>query len=104
GAYWVLAKDPATLFTTYTNLNTNNTFGPYGGTLANGGERVTLSAADYDNVVINGTNAVLKLNVVASEVSYGQGGRWCNWSDGGGSSLELIDPEADTQLASNWAD
>ena len=39
-----------------------------------------------------------------TEVTYGSGGRWGRWSNGGGSSLELIDPRADARLASNWAD
>ncbi len=104
GAYWVVARNPTNLFAVYPNLNTNNTFGPYGGTLANGGERLTLSAADYDTVLISNRPVSFKLNVVASEVVYGDGGRWGHWSDGGGASLELIDPQADTYLPSNWAD
>src|SRR5207245_7300676 len=39
-----------------------------------------------------------------NEVTYGSGGRWGQWSHGGGSSLELIDPHADNSLAPNWAD
>jgi hypothetical protein len=85
-------------------LNTNNTFGPYSGTLANGGERIVLASADYDTVAQGGSNVVVKLNVPVSEVTYGDGGRWGNWSDGDGASLELIDPEADTRLPGNWAD
>jgi hypothetical protein len=104
GAYWVVARNPTNLFSIYSNLNSGNTFGPYTGTLANGGERLTLSAADYDTVVISNMMVNLKLNVIASEVVYGDGGRWGNWSDGAGASLELIDPEADTKLPSNWAD
>src|SRR5262249_1031534 len=73
-------------------------------TLANGGERLTLSAADYDTVIISNVTLNLRLNVIADEVDYQDGGRWGNWSDGGGSSLELIDPEADLYLPSNWAD
>ena len=38
------------------------------------------------------------------EVTYGTSGHWGRWSDGGGSSLELIDPRADKRRASNWAD
>ena len=32
------------------------------------------------------------------------GGRWGDWADGGGSSLEVVDPRADKRLADNWAD
>ena len=103
-AYWVIARNPANLISLYPNLTTNNTFGPFTGTLANGGERLTLTAADYGNFQIGTSNVTIKLQVTASEVLYGDGGRWGNWSDGSGASLELIDPEADTHLAANWAD
>ncbi len=101
GAHWVIAKNPANLATIHTNLtNTMNLFGPYGGTLANGGERIVLAAADYD--LVGGVNE--KLNVPVSDVNYGDGGKWGNWSDGLGSSLEFIDPEGDVHHPSNWAD
>ncbi len=48
-----------------------------------------------------GTNTV---NVVEDEVTYGAGGRWGQWSAGGGSSLELIDARSNHRLAANWAD
>jgi hypothetical protein len=100
-----VARNPTNLFAIYSNLNTNNTFGPYDGTLANGGERVLFTAADYDNVQNPGGGTTIeKLPVPVSDVNYGDGGKWGNWSDGLGSSLELIDPEADQQLPSNWAD
>ncbi len=104
GAYWVVAKNPDHLMTIYPNLTTNNTFGPYGGALANGGERVTLAAADYDRVSNGGVSEDVRLNVPVSDVNYFDGGKWTSWSDGQGSSLELIDVEADPHLPSNWAD
>ena len=39
-----------------------------------------------------------------NRVTYVDGGRWGKWSDGGGSSLELTDPDADNRFAANWAD
>src|SRR5436190_2782220 len=101
GAHWVVARNPANLAAIYSNLSTNvNLFGPFTGTLANGGERVALACADYDNV----NNVSVKLNVVVSDFIYGDGGKWGNWGDGAGSSLELIEPEADPHFPSNWAD
>ena len=47
------------------------------------------------------TNALL---VVADEVTYQTGGRWGQWAHGGGSSLELINPNTNHRLAGNWAD
>ncbi len=105
GAHWVVAKNPDNLMSIYPNLTTNNVFGPYGGTLANGGERLVLAAADYDRVANPGGGEVIeKLPVPVSDLIYGDGGAWGYWSDGDGSSLELIDPEADEKLPSNWAD
>jgi len=103
GAHWVIARNPTNLMGIYTNLSTNvNLFGPYGGTLANGGERVLLASADYD--FVQGNPVAERLNVPVSELIYGDGGKWGNWSDGFGSSLELIDYEGDERHPSNWAD
>lgn len=87
--YLVVAKNKARLLTNYPNLNTLNTVGNFGGTLAKSGERLALARAD---------------GVVVDEVSYESGGRWGRWAHGGGSSLELIDPRSDHTLAANWGD
>ncbi|HLP77824.1 MAG TPA: choice-of-anchor X domain-containing protein, partial [Candidatus Paceibacterota bacterium] len=42
--------------------------------------------------------------IAVNELTYGDGGRWGKWSDGGGSSLELTDPDSDNRYAANWAD
>lgn len=106
GAYWVVARNPTNLSAIYTNLSTNvNLFGPYTGTLANGGERLVLASADYDNIIgPGGGQIVAKLNVPVCDLTYGDGGKWGNWSDGLGSSLELIDPDGDAHHPWNWAD
>lgn len=78
GDYVVLAKDP-TLFDRGTY--------PYGGSLANGGETVRL---------------VDSLGNLVDEVRYFDGGRWPLWPDGGGASLELIDPEQDNDFPGAW--
>ncbi len=36
------------------------------------------------------------------EVTYGTGGRWGRWTDGGGSSLEMKDLRSDGRRAGNW--
>ena len=94
--YLVVAKSLTNLFAKYTNLNTANTVGNYSGKLSHDGAQVTLSrpATFY-------TNSIL---VAEDQVAYGAGGRWGEWSSGGGSSLELIDPHSNHRLASNWAD
>lgn len=89
--YVVIAQNTNTLSSLYPGRFTNrvNLLGGYGGFLGNNGERLTL--LNSNNVVIN-------------EVAYSDGGRWGRWSDGDGSSLELVDPRSDNRLAANWAD
>ncbi|HEY6227863.1 MAG TPA: CotH kinase family protein, partial [Verrucomicrobiae bacterium] len=77
----------------YSQLNANNTFGNFDGQLKSSGERVALSkpglsAGDF---------------ITVTEFSYLPGGRWSDLANGGGSSLELKDPQADPSLAPNWA-
>jgi hypothetical protein len=105
GGYVVAAKSAARLMTNYTGLNTANTFGNFNGKLAGSGERVALTMPD--TVVSTNTSGLVTTNLIeipVDEVTYGTGGRWPQWADGGGSSLELIDPRSNHRLASNWAD
>ena len=95
--YLVVARNQTNLFAHYPNLNAGNTVGNYTGSLAHHGERVALAMPQ----TLNGTGTIY---VVENEVTYGTGGRWGQWSHGGGSSLELSDPRADNRLAANWAD
>jgi len=95
--YLVVAEDMTNLFAKYTNLNSGNTVGNYSGKLSHNGELVQLSMPQtlYTNTLIL---------VAEDQVTYGTGGRWGEWSSGGGSSLELINPRSNHRLASNWAD
>ncbi len=104
--YIVVANDAGKLMSNYANLNMTNTVGDFGGKLSHGGERITLTKpvphhiADSNGVII----ATNTLDIIVDDVTYGTGRRWGQWSDGGGSSLELIDPRADRRRAANWAD
>jgi len=62
--------------------------GDYGKRLNRGGDHLVLRDA---------------LGNAADEVAYCDGGRWPRWADGGGSSLELIDPRQDNAYPSAWA-
>ena len=95
--YLVVAKNMTNLSGKYPNLNSGNTVGNYGGKLSHNGEQLTLCQPQtlYTNTPIL---------VVEDQVTYGTGGRWGEWSSGGGSSLELIDPHSNHRLAANWAD
>src|SRR5208282_6142942 len=83
----VVGKNITNLFANYTNLNSGNTCGSYSGKLSHDGELVALSQPES----YFGTGTIY---VEEDEVTYGTGGRWGQWSVGGGSSLELIDPHA----------
>ena len=95
--YVVVANNLTNLFAKYPNLNSGNTVGNYGGKLSHNGELLVLAMPQtlYTNTSIL---------VVEDQVTYGPGGRWGEWSSGGGSSLELIDPHSNHRLAANWAD
>ncbi len=96
-AYLVVARNLTHLFAKYPNLNERNTVGNFTGKLAHGGERLALAMPQ-------GLSGGKTVYAVEDEVTYGTGGRWGQWSAGGGSSLELIDPRANHRLAANWAD
>lgn len=103
-SYLVIAENRTNLLAKYPQLNATNLFGNYSGTLANGGERVVLAKPD-DLISTNGLVVTTNIFYIAvDEVTYVDGGRWGKWSDGGGSSLELVDPDADNLLAASWAD
>ena len=104
-SYLVVARNMSRMLTNYPNLNSANLAGNFDGSLAGRGERVALSRPDQ--VVSTNAHGLLVTNtiyIVENELVYGTGGRWGNFSDKGGSSLELIDPHADNSVAPNWAD
>jgi regulation of enolase protein 1 (concanavalin A-like superfamily) len=95
GGYLVIAADRERLFSRYPHLNESNTVGDFSGRLSNSGERLALAMpvprtlTDPDHVVVD-------------ELVYRDGGRWGEWINRGGSSLELIDPRSDNRRAANW--
>lgn len=103
--YLVVANNLNYLRTNYPHLTAANSIGNYNGSLSNGGEQIVLTRpildiqTDANNVLV--TNIV---HVVVNQVAFETGGRWPKWTDGGGSSLELINPRADNSVPQNWAD
>lgn len=95
--YLVVARNMTNLFAKYPNLSAANTVGNYSGKLSHDGELVALAQPE----TLYGTNTIY---VEEDQVTYGTGGRWGEWSSGGGSSLELIDPHSNHRLAANWTD
>ncbi|HYE33253.1 MAG TPA: lamin tail domain-containing protein [Methylomirabilota bacterium] len=95
GSYVVVAKNPDRLLTNHPHLSRQNTFGPFSGNLDGGGERLAFAKTTMSG------NDVIAVSI--SEVTYRTGGRWPELANGGGSSLELRDTNADTTEAANWA-
>lgn len=85
GAYLVIAKDAGYMQSIYPALDV---VGPFTNRLSRG--------SDY--FVLKDPN-----NNIADEVRYFDGGRWPEYADGGGSSLELRDPRSDNTAAEAWA-
>jgi len=86
--YLVVAKDSAALKAKYPSVS-SRIIGDFPGSLSNDGERIQL---------INNTGTVI------DEVRYYDRKPWPKYADGGGSSLELRDPDADNTKPEAWAD
>jgi hypothetical protein len=84
GGYLVVAKDKLTLAAKYPSISI---VGDFSGSL-NAEEAVRVE--DPDNNIVN-------------EVKFYGGGRWDDRANGGGSSLELLDPRADNSQPEAWA-
>jgi hypothetical protein len=104
-SYLVIGRNAARLQTNFSNLNPSNCVGNFAGKLSHNGEQLALTMPD---IVVqtnkSGTVSTNLIHIVVNELTYGTGGRWGQWSAGGGSSLELIDPNSNNRLAANWAD
>jgi hypothetical protein len=83
--YLVVVGDLATFTTKYPTVVVA---GEFNGNLSRKGERIRLRDASKN---------------IADEVRFFDGGRWPDFADGGGSSLELRDVEADNNSADAWA-
>jgi hypothetical protein len=104
-SYLVIARNLARLLTNYANLGPSNAVGNFSGRLSHDGERVVLAKSGIQILTNSfGEPFTNSYAIPVDEVSYGTSGRWGKWADGGGSSLELIDPESNHRLAANWAD
>jgi hypothetical protein len=105
GGFVVVGGNRARLLSNHPGLEPAIVFGDWSGSLSNGGERLSLSKPD----TLLSTNdlgevTTTTIRILVADVRYRDGGRWGKWADGGGSSLELIDPRADPLRAASWAD
>ncbi len=85
GAYLIVAKDAAAMRALYPALDI---VGDFEGSLSHASDHLVLSDA---------------VGNPADEVHYRTAGRWPNYPDGGGSSLELRNPNADNSKGEAWA-
>jgi hypothetical protein len=85
GGYIVIAKDVAFMQSLYPGLNV---VGPFTNRLSQDSDYITLKDPN---------------NNLADDVRYFSGGRWHEYADGGGSSLELRDALADNAVPEAWA-
>jgi len=99
GSYLVVAKDQDFLKLVYNNLVVGtNLVGPFTGSLDDHSERVRLSCR-FEDPETHDVNMV-----TVDEVTYYDGGRWPNWADGQGASMELRDPGSNNDTPDAWAD
>ncbi|MES2569015.1 MAG: lamin tail domain-containing protein, partial [Verrucomicrobiota bacterium] len=84
GGFVVVAWDPSAFTALHPGIPA---LGPWSSSLSGSGETITLRDIN-DNV--------------ADQVTYADGGLWSKWADGGGSSLELRDPDADNSRGEAW--
>jgi len=87
GAYLVVAESTSTIVSVY-GLPASQVVGNFKRNLND----------DRDHVVLRDN-----WGNIADEVRYFDGGRWPEWADGMGSSLELIDPDQSNDYPSAWA-
>ena len=88
GQHLVIAQNRAELLFLHPGLDPNLVIGNFSRSLSNRSDRVELRNSNQ---------------VVVDEVTYFDGGRWPDAPDGGGTSLQLIDPDSDNALAPNWS-
>jgi hypothetical protein len=106
GGYLVVAKNVSRLRTNDPSLSPADSIGDYADSLAGQGERLALAMPQTIFSTNPGNSSITRTisYVVVDEVTYNSGGRWGKWAQGGGASLELMDPNSDNRLASNWGD
>ena len=95
GGFVVVAADQDHLLADHPQLDGSLVFGNFGGSLSDRGERIVLSKPMT-------TSDGLAFAEVDS-VHYSDSNQWGKFTDGGGSSLELIDPHADNRFGTHWA-
>ena len=100
----VVARNRTRFLDQHPGLEAAQVYGDYSGALANSGERVALARPEIRVQELPGGAVTNEFYVEVDELTYADGGSWGRWSDGGGSSLELVEARADRRLPMSWAD
>lgn len=100
--YVVVARNLSRLLAAHPQLQREIVFSNFRGQLANSGERIALTRPP--NRLPSPAGPTETADQLVDEVTYLDGGAWGQWSDGGGSTLELVDAHADNDHPANWAD
>lgn len=97
----VIANKRSAFSALYPNFTGHLGTDGFTGSLPNGSGTLRLRRpmAVWDASVFNVVNSL----VLQEEVIYCDGGAWPELADGGGSSLERVDPRSDPHLAGSWA-
>ncbi|MFH1739312.1 MAG: lamin tail domain-containing protein, partial [bacterium] len=103
--YLVIASDVESFLTTYPGVDPSFVVGGWQGRLSNSGEAIDLVdenglRMDQVEYADEGEWAVRELGPVDY---YHRGWQWSNAHDGGGKSLELINPALSNNYGQNWA-
>ena len=102
--YLIVPHSRTKLAALYPDREALMTVGGYAGTLNNTRDTVTLSKPVTVMSTADPLNPVpVQKNTNVESVTYRDGGEWGKLADGGGSSLERIDPRTDPRLARSWA-
>jgi len=100
-SYAVVAAKTSTILSNYPGLAASQVHGDFSGKLSGKSERIVLTKPD---LIIKPGIETNRIDIGIDEVTYQSGGQWGRWSDGGGSSLELVDFESNPRLGPSWAD
>jgi len=104
--YVVVAKRAGRLLPHYPVLADGGLLGDFSGSLAGLGERLVLARPVLLTSRQAGEESPSSSEVgyvIEDEVTYGTGRQWGTWSDGGGSSLELVTLGGNHDLDGHWA-
>jgi len=105
GGMVVVAKNRERILENYQGIDPSQVVGGFSGSLRRGFPQVRLiRPRTFSRTGPTGISQQVTIEKVVNEFEWGEGGQWGRWADGGGSSLELMDPRGSNQRAGHWAD